>query len=104
MTYTQTKWNLADLYPGFNTPELESAYDNIEEQVTSFEGLRSNLTPDMPADRFLDVVRASEEMTRVAHRLYSFGRASNNFWRKWKTAPCFSACGGRTWTTKMPSA
>ena len=76
MTFTQTKWNLADLYPGFNTPELESAYDNIEEQVTSFEGLRSNLTPDMPADRFLDVVRASEEMTRVAHRLYSFAGLS----------------------------
>ena len=76
MTYTQTKWSLTDLYPGFNTPELESAYDNIEEQVTSFEGLRSNLTPDMPADRFLDVVRASEEMTRVAHRLYSFAGLS----------------------------
>ena len=72
MTFTQTKWSLADLYPGFNTPELESAFDVIEEQVTSFEGLRDNLTPDMPADRFLDVVRASEDMTRVANRLYSF--------------------------------
>ena len=76
MTFTQTKWSLADLYPGFNTPELESAYDNIEEQVTSFEGLRANLTPDMPADQFLDVVRASEEMTRVAHKLYSFAGLS----------------------------
>jgi len=76
MTFTQTKWSLADLYPGFNTPELESAFDVIEEQVTSFEGLRSNLTPDMPADRFLDVVRASEEMTRVAHRLYAFAGLS----------------------------
>ena len=76
MTFTQTKWSLADLYPGFNTPELEAAYDVIEEQVTSFEGLRANLTPDMPADRFLDVVRASEEMTRVAHKLYSFAGLS----------------------------
>ena len=76
MTFTQTKWSLADLYPGFNTPELESAYDVIEEQVTSFEGLRSNLTPDMPADRFLDVARASEEMTRVANKLYSFAGLS----------------------------
>ena len=76
MTYTQTKWSLADLYPGFDTPELESAYDVIEEQVTSFEGLRANLTPDMPADRFLDVVRASEEMTRVANKLYSFAGLS----------------------------
>jgi oligoendopeptidase F len=76
MTFTQTKWSLADLYPGFNTPELESAFDVIEEQVTSFEGLRSNLTPDMPADRFMDIVRASEETTRVAHRLYAFAGLS----------------------------
>jgi len=72
MTFTQTKWSLADLYPGFNTPELESAFDVIEEQVTSFEGLRENLTPDMPADRFVDIVRASEEMTRVAIKLDAF--------------------------------
>jgi oligoendopeptidase F len=72
MTFTQTKWSLDDLYPGFNTPELESAFDVIEEQVTSFEGLRSNLTPDMHADRFMDIVRASEEMTRVAIKLSSF--------------------------------
>jgi oligoendopeptidase F len=76
MTFTQTKWSLADLYPGFDTPELESAYDNIEELVTSFEGLRANLTPDIPVDRFLDVVRASEEMTRVAHKLYAFAGLS----------------------------
>jgi oligoendopeptidase F len=76
MTFTQTKWSLADLYPGFNTPELESAFDTIEEQVTSFEGLRTNLTPDMPVDRFIDVVRASEETTRVANKLYSFAGLS----------------------------
>ncbi len=76
MTFTQTKWSLADLYPGFNTPELESAFDVIEEQVTSFEGLRSNLTPEMPADRFLDVVRASEAINRVAHKLYAFAGLS----------------------------
>ena len=72
MTFTQTKWSLTDLYPGFNTPEFESAFDTIEEQVTSFEGLRANLTPEMPADRFLDIVRASEEMTRVAIKLDAF--------------------------------
>jgi oligoendopeptidase F len=76
MTFTQTKWSLADLYPGFNTPELESAFDVIEEQVTSFEGLRSNLTPNIPADRFLEVVRASEEMNRVANKLYAFAGLS----------------------------
>src|SRR5574342_656830 len=76
MTFAQTKWSLADLYPGFNTPELESAFDLIEEQVASFEGLRSNLAPEMPADRFVDIVRALEEMTRVAHKLYAFAGLS----------------------------
>lgn len=76
MTLTQTKWSLADLYPGFNTPELESAFDVIEEQVTSFEGLRANLIPDMLADHFVDIVRASEEMTRVANKLYAFAGLS----------------------------
>ena len=76
MAFTQTKWSLADLYPGFDAPELESAFDVIEEQVTSFEGLRSNLTPEMPADRFFDIVLASEEMTRVANKLYSFAGLS----------------------------
>ncbi|MCH7746278.1 MAG: hypothetical protein IIC84_09410, partial [Chloroflexi bacterium] len=69
MAFTQTKWSLGDLYPGFNTPELESAFDLIEEQVTSFERLRANLTPDMPADRFMDIVRTSEEMIRVSNKL-----------------------------------
>jgi oligoendopeptidase F len=48
----------------------------IEEQVTSFEGLRNKLNPDMPADQFVDVMRASEETTRVANKLYSFAGLS----------------------------
>jgi oligoendopeptidase F len=76
MTYTQTRWSLADLYPGFESPGYESAFDQIEEQVTSFEGLRKNLQPDMPVEQFLEVVRASERMTRIANQLYSFAGLS----------------------------
>jgi len=76
MTFTQTRWSLADLYPGFHAPELESTFDRIEEQVSSFEGLRSNLPPDMPADRFMDILHASADMTREAHKLYAFAGLS----------------------------
>ncbi len=76
MTYEITKWNLADLYSGFETPEFEAAFDNVEEQVTSFEGLRPNLTPDMPPDRFMEVVKAAEAFTRIQHKLYSFAGLS----------------------------
>ena len=72
MAYTLTKWNLGELYPAFDSPDLQAAFDNVEEQVTSFEGVRNKLNPEMDAETFLDVVRASEEMTRIINKVYAF--------------------------------
>jgi len=72
MAYTIKKWDLSQLYPGFDSPELQGAFDNVEEQVASFEGVRGKLTPDMDANTFLDVVRASESTTRIVNTMYSF--------------------------------
>jgi oligoendopeptidase F len=76
MAYAISKWNLAPLYPGYDSPELQTAFDLIEEQVTSFEGVRGKLKPDLSAEQFLEIVRASEETTRVANKLYSFAGLS----------------------------
>ena len=76
MPYTQTKWSLAPLYPGYESAELQNAFDMIEEQVTSFEGVRGKLNPDISSEQFLQVVRASEETARVANKLYSFAGLS----------------------------
>jgi len=76
MAYTLSKWSLAPLYPGYDSPELQTAFDLIEEQVTSFEGVRGKLKPDIPAEQFLEIVRASEETTRVANKLISFAGLS----------------------------
>jgi oligoendopeptidase F len=76
MPYTQTKWSLASLYPGHDSPELQTAFDLIEEQVTSFEGVRGKLKPDIDAKQFLEILRASEETARVANKLYSFAGLS----------------------------
>ena len=75
-TYTIKKWDLSELFPGFDSPELEAAFDNVEEQVTSFEGVRGKLKPDMEVDHFLEVVRASESMTRLVNRIYAFAGLS----------------------------
>ena len=72
MAYTIKKWDLGQLYPGFDSPELQSAFDNVEEQVASFEGVRGKLNPDMDAETFLAVVRASESTSRVVNKMYSF--------------------------------
>jgi len=76
MAYKISKWSLAPLYPGYDSPELQSAFDMIEEQVASFEGVRGKLTPDVTSDQFMQVIRASEEMTRIANKLYSFAGLS----------------------------
>jgi oligoendopeptidase F len=75
-TYSVKKWDLSELFPGFDSPELQAAFDNVEEQVTSFEGVRGKLHPDMDAQTFLDIVRASEETARIMNRLYAFAGLS----------------------------
>src|SRR5690349_24707781 len=75
-TYSVKKWDLNELFPGFESPELDSAFDNVEEQVASFEGVRGKLNPDIDVETFLDVVRASEESTRIVNRIYAFAGLS----------------------------
>ena len=72
MAYAIKKWDLTQLFPGFDSPELQAAFDNVEEQVASFEGVRNKLNPDMDKDTFMDAVRASEATTRVVNRVYAF--------------------------------
>jgi oligoendopeptidase F len=72
MAYALTKWNLGELFPGFESPELQGAFDNVEEQVASFEGVRNKLNPDMDKETFLEVVRASEATTRIVNKIYAF--------------------------------
>ena len=72
MAYELKKWNLDVLFPSFDSPELNSAFDNVEEQVASFEGVRGKLNPDISPDTFLEVVRAYESMTRIVNRVYAY--------------------------------
>ncbi len=76
MAYQLSRWSLDPLYPGYNSPELQNAFDMIEEQVASFEGVRNKLAQDISADQFVDIVRASEEITRIGYKLYSFAGLS----------------------------
>ena len=76
MAYAIKKWDLSQLFPGFDSPELQSAFDHVEEEVASFEGVRGRLNPDMEAETFLDVVRASEATARIVNRIYAFAGLS----------------------------
>jgi oligoendopeptidase F len=75
-TYSVKKWDLSQLFPGFDSPELQAAFDNVEEQVTSFEGVRNKLKADIDAETFLEIVRASEAIARLINRTYAFAGLS----------------------------
>ena len=75
-TYIQTHWDLGDLFPGYDSPELEAAFDQVEEQVTAFEGVRGKLKPEIDAGLFLELVRASEATSRTISKLYGFAGLS----------------------------
>jgi oligoendopeptidase F len=75
-TYTQSRWSLADLFTAQDSPEMKAAFDEMEVGVTAFEVRRSDLTPSIPADQFLDLVRHLEKISLLAHRIYNFAALS----------------------------
>ncbi len=76
MAYKIKKWNLDELFTGFDSPELNAAFDNVEEQVASFEGVRGKLKSDIDPETFLEVVRAFEATSKIVNRIYAFAGLS----------------------------
>jgi len=70
--FSQTRWSLADLFPAFNSPELEEAFRKLEALVTEFEKVRPELTPEISSERFLEIIRLDEEATRLAIKINAF--------------------------------
>ncbi|RPI33479.1 MAG: M3 family oligoendopeptidase [Chloroflexota bacterium] len=70
---TTSAWSLADLFPSHSGTEMESAFDEIEAQVTEFESLRAKLSPGLETETFLGMVKLLESIHRLAHKIYGFG-------------------------------
>lgn len=72
-TYTQTAWSLDDLFPSHKSPEMDSAFSDLESKVSEFEKQRARLKEDILPEDFMELVRQQEEMTRIGHKIYSYG-------------------------------
>lgn len=72
MTYRQTKWSLADLFPGHDTVEMKATIAEIEEKVAEVESGRAQLTSDITPDAFMDFVNLLEKVSRLAHQVHSY--------------------------------
>ncbi len=72
MSFPQTCWSLADLFPAIESTELETTFSELEKRVAEFEKVRPELKADIPIPRFLEIVRASEEASRLGYKLHGF--------------------------------
>ena len=70
MSFTQSAWSLKDLFPSLDSPELEKAFETLEAQVADFEKIRPQLEPDIPVGSFVEILKDTEESTRLAQRIY----------------------------------
>ncbi len=68
-TYEQQAWSLADLYSGFDAPELKAALDGIRTGADAFEEMRLQLSPDMSEETFLEMLAAYEALARIMRRV-----------------------------------
>ncbi len=71
--FQQDRWSLADLFPSQDGEELRRAQEKLEQQLTDFETLRDELSPDMTEEAFLAILQAYEAAVRAYSRLYAYG-------------------------------
>ncbi len=70
--YTQSPWSLSDLYPTPTGPEIDSAYGQLEELVKELETHRPDLSPSISAERFMEIIKLEEAISRLENRLAGY--------------------------------
>lgn len=71
-SYHLSPWNLTDLFPSQDGPEMQGAFAEIEAKVVEFEQRRSQLNADIASELFLQIVQELEAINRLSNYVYSF--------------------------------
>ena len=74
--YTQTEWSLSPLFPSQDSQEMEAAFSELEKMVAEFETQREQLSPEIPTDDFMSMIRELEGINHLAYRIYGFASLS----------------------------
>jgi oligoendopeptidase F len=72
MTFTQSRWNLADLFPSHDSSEMKAAFTNLESSVADFESRRPELVDEIDQKIFMDLIRELEGIYRLAYRMEAY--------------------------------
>ena len=75
-TYTQSGWNLTELFASFTDPAINQAYKDLEASTEKFVSQREELKPEISSEKFMQLVHDLEEMNKLGYRLYGFASLS----------------------------
>jgi oligoendopeptidase F len=76
LPYTISRWSLDRLFTGYNAPELEQAFGEMDTLATEFEAMRPRLIPEISKSDFMDIITRLEALHLRGSRLYAFAGLS----------------------------
>jgi len=71
-TYTQSKWSLDDLFLAPNSPEMEQAFHQVDQELSELEVLRPKLTADISVQDFKNILVRIERIQNLSSRIYVY--------------------------------
>ena len=72
MAFQPQRWTLSDLLPEVGSQELESVIAEVDDRLRAFEARRDDLSPDMAAETFRDLLTHYEELYADASKLAAY--------------------------------
>lgn len=75
-TYTQSPWDLTDLFASVDDPQIDATFEEINKGVESFQAYRDQLTPDISEDLFLNIIENYEHFFRLVSQVSGFAELS----------------------------
>jgi oligoendopeptidase F len=72
MAYEPQRWELADLLPAAGTPEMEAYIEEAKARLEAFEGHRDDLTADVAAATFEEILALYEQLYADAAALMAY--------------------------------
>lgn len=75
-TYTQSPWQLEDLFEGNDDPKIKATFEEINQAVEDFQTYREQLTPEMDKALFLEIIKTYEHFYHLVRRLSGFAELS----------------------------
>lgn len=75
-TLEPTPWSLQELFSGFDDPTIATSYAQLEEMTKACEAYREGLTPEISVEKFLEILKAQENLQKLLMRLYGFASLS----------------------------